>query len=290
MTQNIIVGLSGGLGNQLFQYAAGRALSLRLGMNLVLDASWFNGQSDRVYALNSFSIEAQIYFGPTYLPSWMKGLESRLSRRYASKRLGASIYREPHFQFDKTYLLLEKPVYLEGFWQSEQYFLKYKEVISKELTLRFNASDAFHALELKIQSTDAICVHIRRGDYVTNPIAHEIHGLCSLDYLYQGVKEVSLGLLNPHCFIFSDDLDWVNKNLSLNIPMTLVDIASTNEAHLDLTLMTQCKHFIIANSSFSWWGAWLAPYESKRVIAPLKWFSKSGNDTNDLIPSQWIRI
>jgi hypothetical protein len=286
----VIVGLSGGLGNQLFQYATGRALSLKLGVDLVLDTSWFEGRTDRLYALDPFSIEAQTYSGPTILSSFLKRLECRLARRWANKRFGTPIYREPHFQFDTTFPLLDSPVYLEGFWQSEQYFLKYKEAITKELRIKSNVSKAYHSLEKNIQSTDAICVHIRRGDYVTNPIALKMHGLCSLDYVYQGVKEASLGLTNPHCFIFSDDLSWVRKNLLLNFPMTLVDVASSNEAHIDLALMQQCKNFVIANSSLSWWGAWLAPYHAKRIIAPLKWFAGDQKDTKDLIPSQWIRI
>jgi Glycosyl transferase family 11 len=290
ISKPVIVGLSGGLGNQLFQYAAGRSLSLKLGVDLILDKSWFQGRTDRIYALEPFSINAQTYSGPKFFTNWMKRLECRISRRWATKRLDVQIYREPHFEFDKKFQLLDNPVYLEGYWQSELYFVQYKEIISKELTLSVNTSDDFKELEKKIHSTDAICVHVRRGDYVTNQIAQEMHGLCSIDYLYQGIKEVSKGLTSPHCFVFSDDYDWVKKNLSLNISMTLVDIASPNEAYLDLILMNKCKHFVIANSSFSWWGAWLAPYEFKRVIAPLRWFAENKKNTKDLIPPEWLRI
>jgi len=289
-TKPVVVGLSGGLGNQLFQYAAGRALSLKLGVDLILDCTWFQGHSERAYALAPFSINANTYFGSALLPDWVKNLECRLTRRWAGKRLGVPIYREPHFHFDDAYPLLKHPVYLEGFWQSERYFLECKELIAKELALNTKTTDQFKLIANLIQSSDAICIHIRRGDYITNPIASQVHGLCSLDYVYQGAKEVSKDLITPHCFIFSDDPEWVQRNLRLALPSTVVDIAKPHEAHLDLGLMMQCKYFVIANSSLSWWGAWLSPYPLKRIIAPLNWFASSNKITDDLIPQTWTLL
>jgi hypothetical protein len=286
----IVVGLSGGLGNQLFQYAAGRALSLKLGLDLVLDTTWFLGHPDRIYALEPFSINAKTYSGNVLLPKWIRRLECRLARRWADKRLGVSIYREPHFHFDGAYPLVKHPVYLEGYWQSERYFLEYKEIILRELTLKGEVTDQFKLIETHIQSSDAICVHIRRGDYVSNPIVSQVHGLCSLDYVYEGIKEVSKDLLKPHCFIFSDDPEWVKENLTLDLPFTIIDIAKPHEVHLDLGLMSQCKHFVIANSSLSWWGAWLSPYPLKRIVAPLNWFANSKKRIDDLIPRSWVRL
>ena len=289
-SKSVVVGLSGGLGNQLFQYAAGRALSLKLEVDLVLDTSWFHGQPERAYALEPFSINAKTYSGPVLLPKWIKGLESRLARRWARRRFDVPIYREPHFHFDNEFSSVQDPVYLEGFWQSEQYFMGCKEIIARELTLKAGPTDQFKLIANHIQSSDAICIHIRRGDYVTNPIASQMHGLCSLDYVYKGVIEVAKDLNIPHCFIFSDDPEWVHKNLKLDLPFTVIDIATPHEAHLDLSLMTQCKYFVIANSSLSWWGAWLSPYPLKRVIAPLNWFASSKIRTDDLIPQTWKRL
>jgi hypothetical protein len=290
LAKPVIVGLSGGLGNQLFQFAAGQALSLKLGTNLILDTSWFYGHFDRLYALEPFSVEAQVHSPTNFLPNWVNGLESRFTRRWKSKRLGVPIYREPNFEFDHGYTLINEPVYLEGFWQSERYFSKYHEIIRSELALKDSFPENFQWINSQIKSTDSICVHIRRGDYASNPVAFETHGLCSVDYLCYGVQTVALGLSNPHCFIFSDDLEWVRKNLVLNLPCTIVDLARPHEAHLDLVLMSKCKHFVIANSSFSWWGAWLSPYSLKRVVAPKKWFVKNDKNTIDLIPQGWIRL
>ncbi|MBT8552002.1 alpha-1,2-fucosyltransferase [Polynucleobacter paneuropaeus] len=257
---------------------------------MILDASWFQGQSDRAYALNPFSIDAQVYSGLSFLPSWMKGLESRLSRRYSRNRLGASIYREPHFHFDSNYPLLNRPVYLEGFWQSEQYFFQYKDLIRSDLLLKGGIPERFLLAENLIRSTDSICIHIRRGDYVSNPIALQTHGVCSIDYIHRGLQAVSADLIKPHCFIFSDDPEWVKDNLVLTFPHMIVDIAKPHEAHFDLALMAQCKHFVIANSSLSWWGAWLSENTSKRVVAPKNWFANHEKNINDLIPAGWIQL
>lgn len=286
----VVVGLSGGLGNQLFQYAAGRALSLRLGVDLVLDTTWFHGHPDRTYALEPFSINANIYSGPDFLPEWLKRVECRLTRRWAGKRLAVPIFRELHFHFNEAYSLLKHPVYLEGFWQSERYFIDFKKIITKDLMLKSQVSRSFNLIADHIQQSDAICIHIRRGDYVTNPIASKTHGLCSLDYIHQGVKMVSKDLIRPYCFIFSDDPGWVRKNLTLDLPLTVVDFAKPHEPHLDLALMMQCKHFVIANSSFSWWGAWLSDNLSKRIVAPKKWFASPEKCVDDLIPETWMKL
>lgn len=288
--KSVIVGLSGGLGNQLFQYAAGRSLSLKLGVDLVLDTSWFQGDSDRAYALDAFSINAKTYCGPFFFPGWARRLWCRLTRRWSSQKFGVPVFREAHFQFDDAYSQLDHSVYLEGFWQSDRYFSSYKEIIVGDLNLKDSVSDQFKVFAKQMQSSDSICIHIRRGDYVSNPIAAQMHGLCSLDYIYQGVKMVSKDLIQPHCFIFSDDPGWVRKNLALDLPFTVVDFAKPHEPHLDLALMMQCKHFVIANSSFSWWGAWLSDNLSKRVVAPKKWFASSEKCVDDLIPETWMKL
>lgn len=288
--KTVVVGLSGGLGNQLFQFAAGRALSLKLGASLVLDAAWFCGRSDRIYALEPFCIEAQIHRSIGFLPNWVNRLESRLARRWANKRFGIPIYREPHFQFDNDFSIINQSVYLEGFWQSERYFLGFSEIIRNELTLKVELPTAFDSVSKNIECTDSICLHVRRGDYVTNPIANLTHGLCSTEYIYEGIKTISTGLNNPHCFIFSDDPLWAKQNLKINLPSTIVDIAKPQEAHFDLVMMARCKYFVIANSSLSWWGAWLSSFPLKRVVAPKIWFANSEKNTIDLIPSSWVRL
>ena len=142
----------------------------------------------------------------------------------------------------------------------------------------------------QISESDSICLHIRRGDYVSNSATNAYHGTCSLDYYRDGLEVVGQGLAHPHCFVFSDDIKWVRANVRVDLPITLIDIHSTKEAHEDLRLMVACRRFVIANSSLSWWGAWLGSQNGKIVVAPQRWFQSSDNDTRDLIPAVWLRV
>jgi hypothetical protein len=179
---------------------------------------------------------------------------------------------------------------LIGYWQSPHYFCDVAVQVRQEIGTYGKFTDACVEILEKIKATDAICIHVRRGDYVTNKEASSFHGLCSNEYYKNGVNRVTQGLQAPHGFVFTDDPAWVRENLSIGIEFTLVDINSVDEPHLDLWLMSACKHFVIANSSLSWWGAWLSTSPNKKVIAPVRWFADSTIDTTDLIPADWSRI
>jgi Glycosyl transferase family 11 len=286
----VVVGLSGGLGNQMFQYAAGRSLSERMQVPLVLDLSWFDGQNKRQFALSNFNIQASVRTSYSWMGSNVRALVSRISRRWFPKKMGVTVFREPHFHFAKNFDLLKKPVFLEGYWQSELYFKDHRSIIAQEFSLR--ETMPVNALELlhEILDCDSICVHVRRGDYLTDPIAAKIYESCTIQYYIDGVNEISKKLTNPRCFIFSDDPVWVSNFLNFDLPMKFVDINGPDDAHLDLALMAACKHFVIANSSLSWWGAWLGNDPSKKVIAPKRWFLGNEKNTSDLIPSSWMQL
>jgi hypothetical protein len=190
------------------------------------------------------------------------------------------------FQFGAS-PILPGPVFLEGYWQSERYFREIRSLLLKEFSLRDSLPPACSGLLRDIDDCDAICVHVRRGDYLSNPVAVRVHGICSMDYYHAGVRELSQGLGRPRCFVFSDDPAWVRSSLTFDCPMTVVDINGPKDAHLDLALMAACDHFLIANSSLSWWGAWLGKYEDKKVIAPERWFLTQDIDTGDLLPESW---
>lgn len=289
----VVVGLSGGLGNQLFQYATGRALSLRRGVPLILDTSWFSARQSRRYALDHFAVVAtRVCAGGDHgyqQNKWM-ALAERIARRFAVRRMGAPVFRERYFHFDPSVSGLSAPVYLDGYWQSERYFSEIRDVLVNDFSLRSPMGLQSSEMLKQISESDAICVHVRRGDYVTNPVASAVHGLCQLDYYYQGVKFVLDGMTNPHCFVFSDDPDWVRANLELPVARTIVDFNAEDMAHEDLLLMAACKRFVIANSSFSWWGAWLCTSPNKRVVVPKQWFLNDDKDTRDLIPEDWVRL
>ena len=297
----VIVALNGGLGNQLFQYAMGRALSLRNQVPLILDLSWFDHirkqdgsiTTVRNYALEPFALAALTQSIGLPQPK-SPGIAGRIMRRvlrYLPRRHeGRRVYFEKGYTFDKTAFSLKAPIWIEGYWQSHRYFDDVSEVLRYELGAHQKVSAATSAMLQKIANCDAICLHVRRGDYVTNKHAVATHGLCSLDYYAKGIQLVLDGMDDPRCFVFSDDPEWARNNLKLPIPMTIVDINEADAAHQDLWLMSACKRFVIANSSLSWWGAWLSQREGKMVVAPRQWFADTGRDTKDLIPSEWIRV
>ena len=285
----VVVGLAGGLGNQMFQYAAGRSLAARLGVPLVLDLSWFDGQTDRKFALAPFCIEAAQRTQCSYLPPRGRALTSRFSRRWLPRIMGVSVWREPHFHYSTEFEALSEPVYLEGYWQSERYFREIRSQLLEEFTLHEPLPHSCAKLIDEISVCDAICVHVRRGDYLSNPIAAKTHGTCKVDYYYAGVDELCQGLARPHCFVFSDDPAWVRASLAFDCPITVVDVNGPDDAHFDLMLMAACRHFLIANSSLSWWGAWLGSQAGTKVIAPASWFLAADKNTQDLLPESWQR-
>lgn len=289
----------GGLGNQLFQYSAARALALRNGASLILDLYWFDivdGLTDttpRKFALAPFNLQADS--ARTGLPWHRKiSLLSKIKRRFSSffKMLqeGAPIYSEKHSGFDQNLLEQACPIWLNGYWQSYKYFDVISDTIKREIGKVGALGKGSQSIYKQITSSESICIHVRRGDYVTNLNASQTHGLCSLDYYSKGLKMVGEGLKDPTVFIFSDDPEWVRSNLKVPFKSVVVDANGSDDAHQDLWLMKSCQRFVIANSSLSWWGAWLADSPKKMVVAPRNWFLSNQFDSSDLIPSDWIRL
>lgn len=278
----------------MFQYAAARAVAIRCGADLVLDLSWFGTVADRHYALEPFRVNSRIQGGGQAAHGAatriLKKIAFELTKKSGKYKQGVPVFQEKHFHFDPKVLNVQAPVCMDGYFQSEKYFADCHSAIAAEFTLAQPPGVLAQEMLEKISASQSICLHVRRGDYVTNAAANAFHGTCSLDYYREGLRRVSEGLLNPHCFVFSDDPEWVRTNFRPALPITVVDINGPEDAHEDIRLMMECKHFVIANSSFSWWGAWLGRAENKRVVAPVQWFHDSRNDTKDLIPEQWQRI
>jgi hypothetical protein len=176
-----------------------------------------------------------------------------------------------------------------GNWQSERYFVDVMDMIRADFT--FGTAPAGRNTELAelIGNTTAVSLHIRRGDIAANPTSLAVHGLCSLDYYRKAIEYVASKLAKPEFIIFSDDMHWVRENLQVNYPCHYVDHNIGIESYNDMRLMSLCHHHIIANSSFSWWGAWLNPSKEKMVVAPKRWFA-SNYDSSDIVPSSWKQI
>lgn len=293
----VVTSLMGGLGNQMFQYAAGRALALRCGTGLKLDLSGFEIAGSRPFELDKLPIRA-VPAAKTELAALGALGAARANRlRRAIGRLvslprapNSHIYRERHFHFDPSVFDLRPPILLQGYWQSEKYFFDNADTIRRELTPTVELDAKNAAMAERIDSANAVSVHVRRGDYADNPATNRYHGTCTVDYYQRALAYVSERIQSPHAFVFSDDHDWACRNLRFAVPTTFIDVNTAAEGYRDMQLMIRCRHHIIANSSFSWWGAWLSPLAKKIVVAPQRWFNASRNDTRDLIPDGWVRL
>ena len=289
----IIVRLKGGLGNQMFQYALGRQLAEKNQTDLRLDLSFYDDQSGitpRQYELAIFKIRAEIakkedvvkVIGPRP-PRLVQKILDRLKIDYNKK----NYVREDSFGFRSYFLSLPDNVYLDGYFQSEKYFSDIRTEILADFSLLPGEADKIVGLSQKIKTANSVSLHVRRGDYVSRPEANAFHGICSLDYYRAAIKIIKDRISEPHFFIFSDDLDWCRDNFS---DLEKVEFVSGFSPAQDLILMSRCRHNIIANSSFSWWGAWLNQNTKNIVIAPQRWFSDQTIDISDRLPAAWLKI
>ena len=288
----IIVKLMGGLGNQMFQYAAARRLAWRHATALKLDLSFFEGDQQgntpRTFALDQFRITA-MKASTLEIGAMCDKVPSPLARIFC-RHIRYAWYREKCFHFDPQLLILPDNQCIEGYWQSSRYFADISDIIRDEFTVTRPLTGENRKLADEIKSAESIAVHVRRGDYVQNENTRMFHGVCDIDYYLKAEELLAQRLTAPRFFVFSDDPDWAVDNLRLNHPASYVNHNGSDQAHEDLRLMSMCRHHIIANSSFSWWGAWLSNSHDKMVVAPKRWFSDTSIDTNDLIPPEWFRI
>lgn len=284
-----IVKFNGGLGNQMFQYAFGKALQLKTGIETVFDMSFFTKKYSRPYNLNIFKLKHKNV--EDLLTKIRLEILWRFRKRLNNKSfLGINLYTEPHFEYDNN-LFEQKPnTYIEGFFQSEKYFKEYETEIRSDYEFKSDFEGLNKELAEKITSSNSISLHIRRGDYVQKKRYQNVYATCSLDYYKRGVEYITQREENPTLFIFSDDINWVKENLKLPYESIYVTNNTGEKSFEDMHLMSICKHNIIANSSFSWWGAWLNNNSQKIVIAPNKWFNDEKINQTDIIPETWVRI
>ena len=290
----IIVNILGGLGNQMFQYAFARAISVINKKKLKLDITIFEDYDLRQYELALFNIDADIATKQELKnfkyneSSFLGKIAQKLCQR--GLLFNNKIYKEKYFHYDHDVTKIKNSMYFSGYWQSEKYFLDCKNIILQDFTLKQQLSYKSQHYKQAINSKMAVSLHIRRGDYVSNTVTNNYHGTCSLAYYKKAVLLLKEKIENPSFFIFSDDLLWARENLDFINDMTFIDLDKSIPDHEEMHLMSQCKHNIIANSSFSWWGAWLNENSDKIVIAPKKWFRDNTINTEDLIPAKWMRI
>lgn len=286
----------GGLGNQMFQYAFGKRLSILRNTPLKLDLSFLEDKTlnhiIRNYELGIFNL-GKIIATEQDLHKFTKIRKSRFWSAIHNRLPFLMPYytvNEPNHAFNLAMLESPKNSFVSGFWQTEKYFSAISKTIRKDFSFAPLTDDANKVLSAKITSSNSVSIHIRRGDYVSNPVTNKFHGTCSPDYYKTAIKLLSEKVPDCKLFIFSDDTDWVKQNLVTGIASEYINHNQGEKAYLDMQLMSLCKHNIIANSSFSWWAAWLNTNAGKIVVAPQKWFNDTSVETKDVIPESWIKL
>ncbi len=297
----VSIRISGGLGNQMFQYAAARALALRTGASLDLDLSFYDKGRHRGYELGAFPLAPHtVRAAPAAVPRARVAL-SRWWRRLR----GDAFHEEAHFHYDPAVESLRPPVHLLGHFQSARYFAAVAATIRRELMPPAAADAVSQDVAAAIaaandtavactgpsaQRPGSAALHVRRGDYVSNPKNAGVFAACGVEYYARALQALPEG---STVFVFSDDIAWAREHLPRLPhlpPLQFVGDGSPRAGLGDLWLMTLAHHHIIANSSLSWWGAWLAGPDQGLTVAPARWFVDPAKDTRDLIPADWRRV
>jgi len=290
----IITKLIGGNGNQMFQYAAGLALAKKHDTELLIDNYYLLDKSKRYfrhehrdYALDMFNITAKVadskqisqFTIPRKGNKYIYHLKKRLFRQH-------NVFLENNLISPDALFDLPKQAYLEGYWQNTLYFKGIESVIKSEFSFKNVLPESCSAFREKIIEEYSVAVVFRRGDFVNHPVLD----IVKLDFYYDALEIISEKLGSPKLFVFSDDIEWCQNNFKpKGCKPTFVDQSLTGpNAEYYLHMITLCKHFIIPNSTFGWWGAWLGNYPDKIVIAPKKWFINQIEPVNSIIPDTWI--
>ena len=292
----IAVVLEGGLGNQMFQYAVGRSVATVRGVELLLSVSELasnrRGRTSRAYELGGCRVRAEVCSAAQEREisrAARLGKFSRLLTRW-------NVHSETGPAFDPRVLDAPSSTVLRGYWQSAKYFQHDAAALAGELTPTEPLPPLHEAWAEKMASHRSVSVHVRRGDYVALPAAASFHGVLPLAYYHRAIEQIKQIEASPTCYVFTDDPAWCRSNLVLDgceVHHVSAELASTGLQ--DLALMRRCRHHIIANSSFSWWGAWLAGTDAEGsglVIAPLQWFAGAADSANtaDRFPPHWQRL
>jgi len=274
----------GGLGNQLFQYALGRALSETHSLPLTLDTGWYNKNfaknvTPREFLLGDFQCNFKVASVITFVTS-------RVSRHI---HIGKPYITEKEaFVFDETLSNASaQGAYVDGYWQNEKYFLTIRNILLKELQLNkklLNADSYTKYSEKIMRVAQPVSLHVRRTDYIG---LSSVDHICGIEYYKRTMKEISKKIINPTFFVFSDDIEWTKIHLPKEYKYEFVE-ANNSHPSIDMILMSLCEGHIIANSTFSWWGAWLDPKPDTIVIGPQIW--NSTFPERNIMPPSWHRV
>lgn len=285
----LYIKLNGGLGNQMFQWAMARTFKEILDVDVFLDMSYFAKRYSRPYQLDIFKVK----------PDFVKGeiTKMKLEIIWAFRKIlqgvrvfGIRYYEEQSFNYDSGVHKIGSNSYISGFFQSERYFRSIADKIREDFKFAVYPTENSAKIIAHINRCNAVSLHIRRGDYVAKKRYQDQYAQCSLSYYKRAVDYIAERHPDPTLFIFSDDIEWVKKNLRFPHECVYVEGNNGEKSYEDMRLMSLCSHNIIANSSFSWWGAWLNPNPDKIVVAPTRWFNDPDVIQTDIIPPEWVKL
>ncbi len=280
MSRYVIMKMQGGLGNQMFQYAFARHISKLTSLPIILDNRFFDDPGTATK--RDFSLDV--------FPHEYRALSPGDSYEIIK-------VVEPHYHFapglieELVRLSATASLYLEGFFQSWKYLVGVEAMVRDDFQICRPYPVEMLRFRERLRAETSICLHVRRTDYITRKESFDFHGFRGLEYIAAAVERITTRVKDPTFYIFSDDPQWCRENIHLDFPSLVVDpkLNGPRDSH-SLHLMSSCKHFVIANSSYSWWAAWLAENPDKTVIAPLQWFNDPNVNTSDVTPPEWERI
>jgi hypothetical protein len=289
----IIVQLKGGLGNQLFQYAAGYSLAKHHKVPLKVDVRELLEVKNPKDTKRNYELEHLMLPPVIATQQEIEEIQKQnIITKYFQKVLPPyrrKIYKEKAFEFDTNFWQAGTNIYLKGYRQSEKYFTPYITEVKKNFQLQEKLIEHLKPLSKALNEKESVSIHIRRGDYLEQHMK-DYHGVLGQEYYQAAIDTINSVVPSPSYFIFSDSAEWVKENLKFNAHVKFISGTITKNHYEDFYLMSQCRHNIIANSSFSWWAAWLNSNPGRKVVAPIRWFNKPRLNTKDLIPESWIRL
>ena len=292
----IIVRIKEGLGNQMFQYATAYALAKRLKQPLLLFADTVNKK--RPYCLNLLNIDETV-IKPDELPIEIKIMHSRymnyvLRKLHVIKCQYENQFVQYHFRnwtyfselengFQEAFLALNaENIFINGFFLSNSLFKKYRKDLLRKFVASYPSEPEYIDVLNKIRGCNSVAIHVRRGDYKYSN--HPYHYLLGEDYYRRAITYIREHTESPVFFWFSDDIEWVCKYFGMEKDFHFIKLQTTYRDIDDMMLMKNCNHIITANSTFSWWAAWLNEHENSIRILPEKRFG------NEMVPDSWIKL
>jgi hypothetical protein len=293
-TNIVAVMVQGGLGNQLFQYAFGRVLANETSSKLIINTKLLESKrknvTTREFGLSKFGFQFETSSDVNRVIKFYDGKLGFVFKKLSSLLFGYIYVDENNSTFNFPIESKQNKNYIfNGYWQSKVYFEKIKDILRDEIRSSYVLPKSLQSIAKIVAESNSVSLHVRRGDFITNPKARELHAVCDVDYYFEAIEKIRTRVHAPFFIIFSDDPNWAKEQIGNHVPCLIVSGHYEILPHDEMVLMSYCKHHIIANSTFSWWGASLNPNEDKIIVSPKKWYLDN-SDMKKLIPESWILI